>query len=192
MIVGVADNLNIIFIHPPRTGGTSIESQIIGKLDFPTKHVRASYYPDEMWKNSFSFATVRNPFDILVSRYKTRWYAGESGIFDGDYIDDKNLFLRWLIVFLYEGGHQPNEHGKFLIEYLDRDVDLIIRHENRKDDIVRLNEVFKEKNINLQINSDIHISKFDGSDYRDYYNEDAIKIASEFYQTDLEKFNYKF
>jgi len=63
-----------IFIHIPRTGGTSIEHAIFGgnwwSIDKSTKHITASQakkiYSD-FWDDYFKFAFVRNPYDRAIS-----------------------------------------------------------------------------------------------------------------------------
>ena len=79
-----------IFIHIPRTGGSSIE-RALGHRDWwsihpPSKHLTthiAKKIYAKYWKDYFKFTFVRNPWDRMVSLLKYgKFYGvelGESG-----------------------------------------------------------------------------------------------------------------
>ena len=59
----------ILFIHIPKSGGTSIASALIGK---PSGHPYLYQYylsNKEYTKKFYKFCVVRNPYDRLVSAY---------------------------------------------------------------------------------------------------------------------------
>lgn len=61
-----------IFIHVPKTGGTSIEKAL--ELGGP-RHNTARQYKElfpELWESYYSFAFVRNPWDRVLSLYLYR------------------------------------------------------------------------------------------------------------------------
>ena len=59
-----------LYIHIPKTGGTSISQIIYDKEDhhFSAREL-AFFYPKE-FKNYYKFSVVRHPFDRIVSMYK--------------------------------------------------------------------------------------------------------------------------
>ena len=73
----------VIFIHIPRTAGTSVEKAFVGKdwfnIDVSTKHIYAStardYYA-EFWDEYFKFSIVRNPWDRMLSLSKFPHFYG--------------------------------------------------------------------------------------------------------------------
>lgn len=195
MIIELIDKThytNLVFIHPPRTGGTSIEYQLSGKLDYRGKHESKEYY-DQYLTESFVFATIRNPFDILVSKYKIGWYG--SGETDKDIGEETTQvkFLHWLKMFVSKNG-KINEHekGNSLCDYIPDKIDHIIRHENREENLKELNNIFREKNIKLELDSSVKVANSYDADYRKFYNEESQEIATNFYSQDLERFNYAF
>jgi hypothetical protein len=70
-------NRKLIFIHIARTGGTSIETALVGKdwwfFDAQTKHISAKqarmFYGEELWKSYTKFSVIRNPWDRIISMW---------------------------------------------------------------------------------------------------------------------------
>ena len=64
---------DLIFIHIPRTGGTSIEKSFGLTLGNEEKHLSAAELREkagpEKWAQSFVFSFVRNPWDRIISLY---------------------------------------------------------------------------------------------------------------------------
>ncbi|MDH3378911.1 MAG: sulfotransferase family protein, partial [Gammaproteobacteria bacterium] len=80
----ISHKLKIIFIHVPRTAGTSIEMALIGKdwwdVDPDTKHidwVKAKEVYAEYWDKYLKFSVVRNPWDWLASLYSSHRRRGD-------------------------------------------------------------------------------------------------------------------
>lgn len=71
----ILDEEKLIFIHIPRTGGTSLEKCFIptaDQLNVPFKHQPASWYAAECpdrWRAYRKISIVRHPYDLILSRY---------------------------------------------------------------------------------------------------------------------------
>src|SRR5882757_7774779 len=92
-------HIGCIFIHVPRTGGTSV-SNLLARVDtylknkgvnprfsvprrLHDKHTKGLAYAEtlerDIWENSFKFCAVRNPFDLVVSHYN--WWLQKASRF---------------------------------------------------------------------------------------------------------------
>ena len=79
----ISHELKTIFIHIPRTGGTSIETALVGnnwwKIEPATKHIdwcEAKKFYANYWNDYLKFSVVRNPWDWLVSLYHSHNRGG--------------------------------------------------------------------------------------------------------------------
>lgn len=83
----VSHKYQFVFVHIPKTGGTSITEALRPKLckrtdilrDDELKHlpaapIRAGYFnsPDVWWRNYFTFAVMRNPWELIHSDW---WFC---------------------------------------------------------------------------------------------------------------------
>lgn len=186
-----------IFIHPPRTGGTSIENSFKENSweEKVAKHLPLSVYNDIL-SESFTFATIRNPFDILVSKYRTQWYVplDDPTFYSKNQDNIKLSFSLWLTHYVNGNCPSYNEPSFLLSDYLDGPIDFLIRYESRTEDIINLQRTTK-KLINL--NFDIDLNRHDsntskGMHYSEYYTDSSRKIAESLVEEDLVKFNYTF
>mgnify|MGYP003626891996 CR=1 FL=1 len=175
----------LIFIHPPRCSGTSIEESMLnGKLvPDSEKHLNAKQIKDivkDEWNSYFKFSIVRNPWDRVISMYHSRHYALQgSGKYAG----------RSLKYFLENLTTPKWEYGLQCSDYINLSLDFIIKFENRQQDIETLNNKY-----NLFIDNNIVARKNKGrhADYKKYYNKETIKRVSEMFSEDIKQFNYKY
>jgi hypothetical protein len=193
-----------IFIHIPKTAGTSIERFLLevegvrtpacpawgpawGKtlkpsereeyLIAPGQHNLFREYDQKYRAAYFSFAFVRNPFDRAVSSffYEKRW--GRSSSFKD---------------FLKNPRHENDVHAvsqrDFIINKSNEPlVDFIGRFENLQDDF----GVVCDK-IGIQRKKLPCENKRQHKHYAEYYNDETREIVAEKYAKDIECFGYKF
>ena len=188
----------LILVHVPRTGGTSIEKYFNYNGEFTKdggdeqKHFNLDDYKkqlnDKQFKSYFKFSFVRNPWDIIISKYLHLWYAnihkgGEIGFHAG----------KSLRHFLDHYQPPPHEHGDSFHEYFDpHQMDFIGRFENRENDLKYISD-----KIGVEIDGNIHLRKVQSLDkkkkhYTEYYDDETKQIVAEKYAKDINYFGYKF
>ena len=178
-----------LFIHVPRTGGSSIEYQ----FDYKEGQEQNKHWNLNGWKNYlnsedfdsyFKFTFVRNPWDILISKYVTSWYSLKGRGSSIGYKSGKTLKY-----FLDHYEPVAHEHGDGLLDYFDpKQMDFIARFENRNKDL----EYISNK---IGFNIDANTKRRDHrhkKHYTEYYDDETREIVAEKYARDIEYFGYKF
>jgi hypothetical protein len=181
-----------IFIHIPRTGGTSIAEALAFPPPDPdnkiAKHYTAleikNFLPPEIWERAFKFAFVRNPWERLYSHFKYREARGRLRKGAAGQPD----FPTWIKENIPEknpGNLQPqykwitDENGKLI-------VDFVGRFDRLMDDFLSVCNILETPPQRLG-----HLNRSRGGpDYRQHYNSDTRSIVSEFYAEDMARFNF--
>ena len=144
----------------------------------PTKE----FLGNAIWDSYFTFAIVRNPYDIAVSRY--HWdIKGKKGLKETSVEGFKN--------WVKKGNLLPEDR---LYKYTCLsdgvlNVDFIGRYENLEKD---LNHICNKIGIpNLEL-PNLKGGFREKKHYSEFYDEETIQIVSNFFKKDIEVFNYKF
>ena len=191
-------NLNpnkLVFVHVPKCAGTSMSRALhcvhhcatnrgkewLTKLN-PDNRLRVLDF-DSSW---FSFGFVRNPFDRMISAWKTKWVSGPT--FDKSfleflhYIDKTNNEFAKSHTYSFLDPRQKlfNEDGT-------QRVNFIGRFENLEQDFDLVCSIMSIDKITLP-----HERRGSRGSYQQYYNEEAKAIVTERYKKDLERFDYEF
>ena len=136
------------------------------------------------WNDYFKFAFVRNPYEIVVSRYHwdIKGKGNQSTSIDG--------FREWIKGYCTEGGtYWQDEQWRYISIDATTAVDYIGRYETLNEDFDHICEV-------LNITTDE--LGFQKSGYRDkthyskYYDENAISLVQQYFAKDISLFDYKF
>ncbi|AZT84506.1 hypothetical protein EHN06_13685 [Marinobacter sp. NP-4(2019)] len=195
-----------IFIHIPRTGGTSVEQLIFGgnwwAYEKETKHLLASQakklYAD-YWDDYFKFAFVRNPFDRVVS------LLNFSSMYYGTSISDRltQEHIEWykkkygypkVVEYDYrfykrsEVICENHAAGQVYGNIIDEELDFIGKFESLEDDFRKVCDFLK---INYKTLPHKAQSKH-REHYRSYFDEGLVDTVEKLYANDLKKFNYSF
>ena len=191
----------IIFIHIPRTGGTSIEKCIAGKnwwnIHPPSKHLTAHLAKKEYtkyWDDYFKFAFVRNPWDRMVSLLK-----------HGSFYGVKFNFNDKLLMNEYFDDYDKIEYDK-RFSHLNQFKDFTSKKNSIYQNIIgdEMNFVGKFENLQEDFNTVCdkigipqqrlpHIEKLHKRrHYTEYYDDETREIVAQKYARDIEYFGYKF
>jgi len=191
-----------IYIRIPRTGSTTISNLLRNDNAWP--HFYASLIKDligdEEYDSRVSFASVRNPWDRLVSWYMFncndyRASPAQSRVY-------KELgFKGWIMEGCPHHGWMPHHHAhqpKDTIPQLpwitDKDgnviVDYIIRLENLQQDF----EGIRQKlGLPFKAIPTLNVSsKRQFKDYRKYYDWESKEKVIDLYGEDIRYFGYEF
>lgn len=175
----------IIFIHVPRTSGTSIEQFLLKNRPVPDgiKHLRASQLHKMIgpaaWNEYFKFSVIRNPWDKVISHYHQPYYGSINSLSGNN-----------LKSFLQKYKPAPWEHGWQCSDFIDKDLDLIIRFEDRDAGLKKLESqagVYVDKNVHHKATSQRRTRE-----YKDYYDDETREIVAHRYKDDIERFGYTF
>lgn len=189
----INDKHKFIFIHIPKTGGTSIE-QAFNQNRVRQKHRTMTQYENMLHANIdqyFLFSVIRNPWDRMVSYWN--WRQGKySAPIDGK----MNIFSEWLRYIIsidlnresrndFKMAISPqftslkNKNNKIIVD--------LIRFENLQNDF----DTVCEK-IGIPQQQLPHYNKTNHKHYTEYYDEETNQIVAEKYAKDIEYFGYNF
>lgn len=179
-----------IYIHPPKTGGTSLEKLFIDDADItdvPHKHKYASFFCTPQYENYYKFGTVRNPWDRMVSYYHWRLKKGLP-------MFGKENFEEWL-----EFITNPSEYGQYqetLFHFataIDQQANLlegvnnIIKMENFQEDFDRICD-----EIGMPRKTLPHVNTSARDAYQTYYTPYTRGIIAKHYEKDVKRYGYSF
>lgn len=162
-----------VFIHIPKTGGTSIRETL--GLQTKVYHKRLKDY-DKIPRNTFT--VIRNPFDRAVSLCAHQHAEG--------YITPE-IFQKWCLT-----GKYPRLYKKYDISFADPMLDYIsVGGEILIDNIVRFETLAKDfkRIFDKEL---LYLNKGKREDYHQYYDESSYNIIQNRYSDDIKVFNYSF
>ncbi len=193
MIPNISDKYKCIFIHIPKTAGTSIESKlgfysdngIRGQQDHRTISQIKEEISSKKFNDYFKFTFVRNPWARAYSWYKNvlndKNHKENLGIYSNNYSFKKflsNHLHNWALKT--QMSWIKDEKGKIA-------VDFIGKYENLNEDFAKICENLKIENKEL-----LHLIRGKGSNYIEAYDEKLKKIVAKKYAEEIEYFGYKF
>lgn len=184
----------ILFIHIPKTGGSSVASALIGK---PTGHpyLYEFFLSNKNYtKDFFKFCVVRNPYDRLVSAY-SYIVLGDSPQKYKDIFNECNIRSFSDLVMALDNW-KTRRILQNQIVHLRTQLEMIEHTAIKLDKVYKFEDFqYIEKDMNNRYVQNIHIQKLNPSprsDYKGYYDNNAVEIIKRVYGRDLEAFNYNF
>ena len=205
----LCQNPNIVFVHVPKTGGTSISRWLLenapGCKSKAVKTFYSKHYPyfllNDEHKKYFSFGIVRNPWERMVSGYfyELARFKSKMNMIQNNHRKVKPSKAHWKYDFvktkldLLEEGFDAYVQSKdfFACEktqkYYLEGVDCVLRLENIQQDF----KIIQDK---VKCHEPIfHLNKSNHNDYKKYYsNKKTKEIVDTYFSEDIKEYNYTF
>lgn len=196
----ISDSLQLIFMHIPKTGGSSVSYHLKGissdkvclaesRLGIDTgvsvndpetgknvKHISINKLikQNPKYKDYYKFTIVRNPYDRVMSYYF--WYKGTRRFRRGFERDNFKLFVKRLSDFQFKYITDPVTE-----ELL---VDKIVKYENL---VEGLSSIPKLSKFNFSNLPRLNVSRNNSS----YYDKELKELVYNKFRKDFELFGYK-
>ena len=190
-VLAYKDKTPIMFVHIPKTGGTSIGDWMVNNVGgeyYLHKHFGGQHADLRLIKKlmrikplnfdeTYMFTVVRNPWDRLLSGHlyfkRTGKFTEESVPFDA--------FLRgdWKPKLATMGNPQVNYVGS-------KKPEIVMRFENLEKDFEQIQELFDCDAPLPVTNTTEH------KHYTEHYDDITRKLVEDRFKEDIERFNYKF
>ena len=180
----------LLFVHIARTGGTSVESALVGndwwRIDPKTKHLSArqmrAFYGEDIWNKYKKFSIVRNPWDRVISMWATGWWSPELNMAGIENHSGLKQFIERL------SPHEHEEYGSLLfVDIINEELDYILRYETLNSD---LNQMLDELGLGQVVLPRLESRKREP--YTFYYNDDTKALVQKIFSQDILKYGYSF
>jgi len=205
----ISDEHKFIFIHIPKTAGSSIRSalsefalernnsqlsRLLRRFNLPKNHHNYRFglhndlrkaqekIPAELFSQYRKVAFVRNPWDQLASNYRYKVFGSSDKKSELSNIDFESFIQK-----------EAKRHNRLQHDYLiDRNrklqCDFLGRFENLAEDYNKLRDFL---GIDLVELPSKNISLKKGS-YQDYYNDETKEFVAQHWKKDIDVFGYEF
>lgn len=183
----------LLFVHIPKTGGTSIARSL--KISLRTgQHDSAlklrDYMPAEDWNSKYKFTIIRNPWDFVVSwyhwhRYNEKYDSFEEWIKKGLPVEPKPWFL--------EGApNNPLDQENY---FCDQDGAILVDYVGRFESLGQSFEHVKKTTGKVPGTTKLlHVQQTRGPrpHYKTFYNQETQQIVGDRFKDFCERFEYKY
>ena len=200
----IINNYKCVFVHVPRTGGTSIEKFFIDNVDEKLKSqvrwveewenheqhlsiqemLKYNLIDENIMKSYTFFGFVRNPWDLMLSEYKRhqtdKWSSFEKYILamptliGSRYTDKRFIYI------------QP-QHKYFDTSEICENL-VVKKFESLCDSFDDIKELIGLPEKNLPHENPSTKSK----PYQEFYTPEMKSIVRDIYAEDIERYNYEF
>lgn len=203
---------NFLFIHIPKTGGSSMEETLFNYQSFNYHEVThgvslqyKDYLDDDFYFSLFKFAFVRNPWDLQASCW--RYYVRQPGVdmtfdefikwkFTGSIVHklDKLPKVEHASIEMLRGAfytHRTpqtyyliNEKGEYLVDYIGS-FERLEEHYKLLVEKLKLEDNYLPR-VNVSSNPD------EDRDYRKLYTEETKELVRSRFELDIKMYGYQF
>lgn len=191
----ISNKKKFLFLHLPKTGGTSINSSLSKYCDKSSgsaysKHASLgemkSAIGDKSFDEYFKFTIIRNPWDRVLSLYfwgiQIKPGRGIQSNWKNETFDSwiKNTFIKDNLYNIW-----PDQIDLMTINGVNP-MNFVGRFENLKQD---WKEICKSICIDEELK---YLYSTKHKPYHEYYDEESIEIVKNYYSKDIKTFGYEF
>ena len=190
-----------IFIHIPRTGGTTVH-KVLDKYAARIPDHILGVEAKKKWPRFFRYTIMRNPYTRMVSCYECQ-FPREPNHYHLPQEPDSLTFDRYVEIITdgwhddHDSGGSPNfQHWRPQTDWIFDDdgrliVDYIGHTETLEKDVNEISRLIGAETITTP--PIINKSDWRYSDnYRQYFNDDTRKKVEKYYEKDIEFLKVKF
>ncbi len=193
-----------IFIHIPKTAGTSISTALrpyglTGEGHYTLQEFQdATSITDDQLNTFYKFATVRNPWDLIVSHYfyckmKNSYWHSEVNQHP-DYKLANNIKFKEFVRLLVNDKLNTSITRRQQSHWLDKRLDFLIRFETLKEDFAKVcNEIGWTGT--RYWGSDVILNNLNPSKhnhYSTYYDDESRDWVATCFSKDIKRLGYEF
>lgn len=190
------DRHNCIFVHIPRTGGTSITQSLFGNQAGGHTPVwkYQIVFSKSQYDRYYKFTFVRNPWDRLVSSYHRLKGGGltrKGRIEMTETVASYTSFERFVLDWITPANVRNWLHFRPQTSFLSRGVenlclDFIGHFENLEEDFAHVCNSLAVSRLLCHLNPSVR------RHYRTYYSPSTAEIVGDVYAEDIEAFGYTY
>jgi len=195
----VSHKHKIVFVHIPKTGGTSIEESL-GGGDYFNSHDYLRFYKNNIknFESYTSFSVVRNPFDKMVSEYFffKKTHEQLNPVFKNcsfeEFLDiffsiNDPKFFKNTAPHWFKMHFETHRVSQLSFIRPQEDLDFVVKFEN-----IQSGYNIVCDHVGIESRKLPHLNSTRHKHYSEYYNDNTKQIVAEKYQEDLDYFGYKF
>ena len=199
LLYNVSKKYPLIFVHLPKTAGTSINDVLDVEVQGHRTLKEIKLLLDKSIYNSYKkISVVRNPYDRMVSLYKSTLPIVMKNARENNYVGDDFTFEDWfwnIYNHINNIAHEPL-YGAPCYDSMVGDsnklsIDYILRFENLEED---WNDMFND--LNLKVPELLRLNTTKHEHYSKYYQyqtgEMMINFIYEIFKKDFDTFGYEF
>jgi hypothetical protein len=187
-IKGFSDT-NSLFIHIPKTAGTSISLGLYNEDPWHYTLENYSYISGPTFRKLFKFAFVRNPYDRLESTYRysfkqVKSHPNTSVRFITEYPSFDDFVFNWVNEDNVNAHYFLAPQHSYLRSPLSNiGIDFIGKFEN-------LNDGYQKINKKLGLVNSLPFTNNSTAEIPTYYTNETARIVYDAYRDDFERFDY--
>jgi len=186
--------LKCVYIHIPKTAGTSIETCLKNENDINqvvgghSTFQALMHYKETIMCNLFTFTIVRNPYDRLLSAYKYMLKMETNEILGNEEIKKCENFKDFVMNYLDETTILSNMHLKPQYEFIVYQGKISVDYIGKYEHLVKDWKVICKK-----LRKDIilpWLNKSNTEHYSGFYDDEMKNKVKKLYYMDFTMFNY--